>query len=396
MAKRHISTGIDIGTSSVRVVIAEHDARGGQPEIIGMGIAESRGLRHGYIVSVPEASESIREAIEKAEKAANAEVKKAFVAVGGLSVESVLSTGSVFVSRADNEVTPEDIDKAMEAAQDAAGLSANDQVIQAIPTAVILDGKEVLGRPTGLKGSRVETHTLFITCLSQHLHDFIAAVEEAGVAVEDVMPSPIAASFVTLTKRQKTAGCMLANIGAETLSVAVFENSMPVSLKIYPIGGMEITNDIALGFKIPLEEAEKIKKGINLNVYPKKKVNEIINARLSDIFDIIEAHLKKLGKNNLLPAGIVITGGSAALTGIEDFAKNTLKLPSKVAYMDSMKNTKYKTTDTSWSVAYGLCIMGVDHAGESGGIILSQNGRKRGGLRELLKPFFHWFKRFLP
>lgn len=278
MARRHISTGIDIGTSAVRVIIAEHNPRGGQPEIIGMGIAESRGLRHGYIVSVPEAADSIREAINKAEKAANVDVKKAFVAVGGLSVESTLATGSVFVSRADNEVTPVDVDKAMDAAQDAAGLSANDQVIQIIPTAIMLDGKEVFGRATGLKGSRLETHTLFITCLSQHLHDFIAAVEETGVAVDDVMPSPIAASFVTLTKRQKTAGCMLANIGAETLSVAVFENNIPVSLKIYPIGGMEITNDIALGFKIPLEEAEKIKKGINLNVYPKKKVNEIINA----------------------------------------------------------------------------------------------------------------------
>ena len=119
-------------------------------------------------------------------------------------------------------------------------------------------------------------------------------------------------------------------------------------------------------------------------------MNEIINARLSDIFDIIEAHLKKLGKNNLLPAGIVITGGSAALTGIEDFAKTTLKLPSKVAYMDSMKNTKYKTTDTSWSVAYGLCIMGVDHAEESIGIKLV--GKSKRGATNVGE----WFKQFLP
>ncbi|NTV44746.1 MAG: cell division protein FtsA [Candidatus Yonathbacteria bacterium] len=390
MARRHISTGIDIGTSAVRVVIAEHDKNGGQPEIIGMGIAESRGLRHGYIISPSEAVASIRDAVDKAEKAANVEVKKAFVAVGGLSVESTSATGSVFVSRADNEVTESDIEKATDAAQEAAHLSPNDQIIQVLPIVVSLDGKEVFGRANGLKGSRLEVNTLFITCLSQHLHDFIAAVEEAGISVDDVMPSPIAASFVTLTKRQKTAGCMLANIGAETLSIAVFENNMPVSLKIYPIGGMEITNDIALGFKIPLEEAEKVKKGMNLNVYPKKKVNEIINARLSDIFDIIEAHLKRLGKNNLLPAGIVITGGSAALVGIEDFAKSTLKLPSKVAYMDSMKNTKYKTTDTSWSVAYGLCIMGIGHNEDSSGIRLIS--KSKGGAKNIGQ----WFKQFLP
>jgi cell division protein FtsA len=390
MARRHISTGIDIGTSAVRVLVAEYDKSGGQPTILGTGISESRGLRHGYIVSVAEAAESIREAIRKAETAANTEIKHAYLSVGGLSVESTHSSGSVFVSRADGEVTSTDITQAIEAAQEAAHLSPNDQVIQDIPVSYTLDGKEVLGHPEGMKGSRLEANVLFVTCLAQHLHDFISAVEEAGVRVDDVMASPIAASFVTLTKRQKTAGCMLANIGAETLSVAVFENNMPVSLKIYPIGGMEITNDIALGFKIPLDEAEKVKRGMNIAMYPKKKVTDIIEARLSDIFDIISAHLKQHGKNNLLPAGIIITGGSAALTGIEEFAKNSLKLPSKVAFMDSMKNTKYKTTDTGWSVAYGLCIMGIDGGEHTGITRITKGGMKN------VKGVGEWLKQFLP
>lgn len=390
MARRHISTGIDIGTSSVRVLVAQHDRSGGQPTILGTGIADSKGLRHGYIVSITEAAESIREAIRKAEAAANIEIKRAYLAVGGLSVESTQATGSVFVSRADGEVMHSDIIQAIEAAQEAAHLSPNDQVIQDIPISFTLDSKEVLGHPEGMKGSRLEARVLFITCLTQHLQDFISAVEEAGVQVDDVMASPIAASFVTLTKRQKTAGCMLANIGAETLSVAVFENNMPVSLKIYPIGGMEITNDIALGFKIPLDEAEKVKRGMNIAMYPKKKVADIIEARLSDIFDIISAHLKQHGKNSLLPAGIIITGGSAALTGIEEFAKNSLKLPSKVAFMDSMQHTKYKTTDTGWSVAYGLCIMGIDD-GENTGITRVAKGGMKG-----VKGVGEWFKQFLP
>jgi cell division protein FtsA len=387
MARRNISTGIDIGTSSVRVLVAEHNKDSGQPTILGTGIAESRGLRHGYIVSVEEAAESIHEAIRKAEETSNVEIKHAYLAIGGLSVESTPSSGSVFVSRADGEVTHTDITQAIEAAREAAHLSPNDQVIQDIPLSYILDGKEVLGNPESMKGSRLEVNVLFITCLSQHLHDFISAVEKAGAQVDDVMASPIAASFVTLTKRQKTAGCMLANIGAETLSVAVFENNMPISLKIYPIGGMEITNDIALGFKIPLDEAEKVKRGMNIAMYPKKKVADIIEARLSDIFDIIAAHLKQHGKNSLLPAGIIITGGSAALTGIEEFARNSLKLPSKVAFMDSMKNTKYKTTDTGWSVAYGLCIMGID-----GGENTSIPRMPKGGIKNIGE----WLKQFLP
>lgn len=389
MARRHISTGIDIGTSSVRVLVAEHGKDGGQPTILGTGLAESRGLRHGYIVSVAEAAESIREAVLKAQEAANVEIKHAYLAIGGLSVESTQSSGSVFVSRADGEIISTDITQAIEAAQEAAHLSPNDQVIQDIPVSFTLDGKDVLGNPEGMKGSRLEAKVLFITCLSQHLHDFISAAEEAGIQIDDVMASPIAASFVTLTKRQKTAGCMLANIGAETLSVAVFENNMPVSLKIYPIGGMEITNDIALGFKIPLDEAEKVKRGMNIAMYPKKKVTDIIEARLSDIFDIIAAHLKQHGKNNLLPAGIIITGGSAALTGIEEFAKNSLKLPSKVAFMDSMQHTKYKTTDTGWSVAYGLCIMGIDGT-EQIGMTHLKKGVKG------VKHVGEWFKQFLP
>ncbi|MFC1614955.1 cell division protein FtsA [Patescibacteria group bacterium] len=386
MARRNITTGIDIGTSHVRVVVAEY-TDGGMPKIIGTGSVESRGLRHGYIVNMPEATESINRAVKKAEKASGTQIRKAFVAIGGLSLESSLETAAVFISRADNEVTETDIENVVDASEEQIGSSANKQIIHAIPTQFRLDGETVLGKPTGMKGSRLEVTTLFVTCLTQHLNDFVQAVEEAGVQVEDIMASPIAASFVTLNKRQKTAGCVLANIGAQTLSIAVFENNIPISLKIFPIGGEEITNDIALGLKIPLDEAEDVKIGEHLHSYPKKKLEDIIQARLSDIFDLVDAHLKKIKKNGLLPAGIIITGGSSAIPFIEDFAKTSLKLPSKVAVPEFIKNTG-SGVDTCWSVAYGLCIMGVDAENEEGTGMKLARKTKNGALA--------WLKQFLP
>ena len=375
MARRHIETGIDIGSSNVRVVVSEYMEGATLPIIIGTGIAEARGMRHGYIVNIPETVESIRLALAQAEKSSAVKIKRAFIAIGGISVESETASGSVFVSRADNEVTDMDVSLAITAAEEHLHKGANKEILQQIPVSFKLDNEQVLGKPQGMKGSRLEATALFITCLSQHLKDFFDAAEQVGISVDDVLPSPIAASFATLAKRQRTAGCALANIGAETLSLAVFENDMPISLKIFPIGGMEITNDIALGLRVPLEEAEEIKRGSRISSYSKKKVDDIVGARLSDIFDLINAHLKKIGKQGLLPAGIIITGGSSAIPLIENLAKETLQIPSKVAQPDFAKNTKNQIHDASWAVAYGLTIMGLNDNGNTAGGLLIPHAR---------------------
>src|ERR1035437_7050335 len=205
---------------------------------------------------------------------------------------------------------------------------------------------------------------LFIPCIDHHLNDILESVEGAGIRVEDVMAAPVAASLVTLTKSQKIAGVVLCNIGAETVSIAVFENSVPVSLEIFPIGSTDITNDIALGLKVPLEEAEQIKIGaITGSSYPRKKLEEIITARLSDIFELIEAHLKKIGRNGLLPAGVIITGGGSGLNSINEIAKASLQMPSRIGTIGVLDG-KSSFKDATWAVAYGLCIWGA-HADES-------------------------------
>jgi cell division protein FtsA len=267
----------------------------------------------------------------------------------------------------------------------------NKKIIHSIPLQYKVDGRATLGKPEGMKGSKFEIKMLYITCLEHHINDLMQAVEDAGVSVEDVMASPIAASLITLSKSQKIAGCVLANIGAETVSIAVFENNAPASLEVFDIGSTDITNDIALGLKVPLEEAEQIKIGaITCSSYPRKKLEEIISARLSDIFELIETHLKKIGRNGLLPAGIVITGGASGLSGIKESAESSLRLPSRIGTFTFGPEEKHSFRDATWAVAYGLCVLG-SRTDEDASIDTSNLF-----LMKIWKAIVSWVKQLLP
>ena len=346
-----------------------------------------------------EASQSVRQAIEKAEKAAGVTVKRAFVSVGGVGLGSAVASGSVAIARADLEVTNLDLESAQEAAEAAIpeALILNRKVINTIPLQTLLDGKPALGRIEGMRAGKLEVKVLFITCLEHHLEDLIRVVEGAGVEVVDVVAAPIAASFVTLSKKQKRAGCALINIGAETLSLVVFENSNPVSLEVFEMGGADVTNDMALGLKISLEEAESVKLGSwTRSDYPKKKIEDLIGRRLSTMLDLVAAHLKKIGRHSLLPAGIVLTGGSAGLLGLRDFAVEVLKLPAKVGEIHFGDEEKYATKDLPWSVAYGLAIVGFNSDNEQG--LVGQRGMDKlaEGGKKSLRTLTHWFNKFIP
>ena len=385
---RNIITGIDVGTHTIRVVVSELVRGNGAPHIIGTGLAESKGLRHGYIVNERDAVESISTAIRTAEKSSGVTIKNAYLSIGGISLESLTSNGTTVISRADSEVTDLDIDKILKSSEDNLPNIQNKKIIDTIPVTFKLDGKEVLGKPQGMKGTKLEVKTLFITCLEQHLNDLVHAVEEAGVDVVDYVAAPIAASLIALSKKQRVVGCVLVNIGAETVSLAVFDDDTPISLQVFPIGSTDITNDIALGLRIPLEEAERLKLGSLSDNHSKKKLDEIIEARLSDIFDLVEAHLKKIGRNELLPAGVIITGGGAGIGTIEDLARAALKLPSKIAAPLPLTNQKGQVRDSSWFVAYGLCVYGfMDRRPSRGG---------SGGSSPLWNTVKGWLKELMP
>jgi cell division protein FtsA len=389
-----IVTGIDVGTHHVKVVIAEAaDDPRQPPRILGTGYAESRGLKQGYIVSVSEVARSIAAATAQASKAARVKVKRAYLGLGGVGLDEAFARGDAVVERGNSEVTERDIPHAIAASEKTLAPAAilNRKIIHTIPLQFSIDGVRVMGgSPVGMKGMRISVETLFITCLERHVSDLVAATEEAGIEVEDVVASPIAASFVALTKMQKRVGCVLANVGAETLSMVVFEDSRPISLKVFPTGGSDITNDLALGLRIPPEDAEQLKQGAVLgSSFPKKKVDDLIARRVSDMFKLIESHLKKIGKDELLPAGIILTGGGSSLQTISDLAKAILRLPSRTASLTDSAAAKTQLKDGSWAVAYGLTVWGLTQGGD---IEICRENE----FWDVIKNLWRWFKKFLP
>ena len=353
---RPVYCGIDIGTFHVKIVIASPAENSDLPmQILGTGTSTSRGMRHGYIVDKLDAKKSVKEALIRASSAAHTQVKSARLGLGGVGLDEIRSTGDVTLTPSGGIVNDRAIELALrDAEKRASGKLGNRSIIHTIPLEYRVDGSKVYGKPTGLQGTKLAIDTLLITILTQHYDDLVEAVESCGVEVEGVMASPLAASLVTLTKAQKTAGVVLANIGAETFSILVIEDDTPISLKVLPTGSADITNTLALSFQIPLSEAEQLKRGAvtGSDIAP-KRMETIVSTRLKEMFTLVNAHLKVIGRQRLLPAGIVITGGGSGLASAQEIAKAILKLPSQVGQIGMLPRTA--SVDATWAVAYGLC-----------------------------------------
>ena len=356
MTRNNYTCGIDIGTNSIKVIVVGFDKDKKESTILATGTSQVSGMRLGYIINVDSVSEGIKKAIKQVESTLGTKIRKASVSIGGIGLGSVISTGSTIISKADQEITKLDVVKVIENSEEGIDI-INKKIIHTIPISYKLDGKDVYVRPEGLRGIKLEVKTLFVTCLKQNIEDLITALSLAKIDIEEIIASPIITGNVLLGIKQKTAGCVLVDIGAETVSTAVFENNIPISVQILPIGGMDITKDIALGLKISLEEAESIKMGSVIGGdYSKKKVDEIIEARLIDMFELIGNNLKRLKRSELLPAGVIITGGGSSINNIEEIARTQLKLPVKVGPSDYSLNTKFKIRDNSWYTALGLAL----------------------------------------
>ncbi len=429
--QRQITCGIDIGTYHVKVVATESNPDTKlPPKIIGTGFAESKGLRHGYIMNIEEVSRSVGQAVRSAEKTAGVKLTNAYVSFGGIGLSAHTFQGTYTVEHTEGEITDNDIEKVIEEAKNEmpVSFSQNRKVLHTFPLAFKVDGRLVLGRPQGMKGLKIEARVLFVMCLTHHLNDTLLAVSDAGIEVDDIIASPIAASSVILTRTQKAQGCVLANIGSETTSIVVYEEGRPISLEVFPIGSSNISIDIALGLRIPFEEAEILKHGNAQKINSshgvseahegkndrnesrneskearrekenikernrehdnKRKLDEIIKARLIDIFELVENHLEKIGRNGLLPAGIIITGGGGSLGSIEEVARASLSLPSKRPETKFETNTKGHIKSGEWAVSYGLCVLG--NSDEEGGYTPTQ--RNVNYFQKLIK----WIKQFLP
>lgn len=396
--------GMDLGTDSVKAVAIETFLGESAPRVIGVGAALARGVKKGAVTEPEEAGRAIKEAMDALEKSTGIKSRGAYVGIGGAGLSFQKSKGLVAISRADGEVAKEDASRAVAASEANLSRLQNKEVLHKFPITYRVDNDVSARDPVGLVGMRLEAEVLFITAFSPSIKNAIKSFEEAGVAVEEVVGSPLAAARAVLDEREKEVGVMLMDIGSTTTSIMLFEEGIPYSLEVLPFGSANITHDIATGFRTTLEEAEKLKinygslrpesaetkknpRGGDLvyGAYSKKKLSEIIEARMDDIFELAEKHLKKYERAGLLAAGVVLVGGGANLPGIEILARERLKLHAKVAEPANLGGFKEKVKNPAWSVAVGAALMALD-----------QNSGASSFLRGRSGSLFKWLRAFLP
>lgn len=383
--KQTINVGIDIGTSLTRVVVCgERVGENNLPVILGLGISQTKGMRHGYIVNREDTLHSLKKAIKDAENQSGLKIKQANIAIGGVGIDAQYAVGSSVVTRADGVIGKFDIEKAISDCEASLDLK-NRSMLHAFPVSFKIDGKEYPVRPEGITGLKLEVRTLFITCFAQHLDDLLGVIGDAGVKVLGFTATPIATEGLLLTDLQRNFGCTLIDVGAETVSVSVFENNTLISLHVFDIGSLNITKDLALGLRITPEEAESIKLGVvSFQSVPKKKLEEIMEARLSDIFELVDKYLKKMGRSGLLPAGAIIIGASAQMNMMENVAKTMLKVPVRIGYVE-MPGAKGPVKDQRLLVAYSVANSGTESNVKTSSRSNSSDGE---GFIAVIKNFF--------
>lgn len=393
--KTSSTVGIDIGTHAVRVVVCDRGVDG-TAGILGSGEAKSHGMRHGYVVNRDEVARTLMEAIRKAETASGTKIRHAALCVGGVGIGCEYATGTAIITRADSIISKFDIEKAISDAEVSLDLK-NKTILYALPTFFLVDGKEIPGRPEGVVGMKLEVRTLFVNVFSQHVDDLVAIATDLGIKVTQLYPAPIVASNLILTELQKNLGCVLVDLGAETTSVSVYENNMLTATHVFGVGSLDITKDLALGLRISPEDAENLKLGVvSFQQVPKKKVDEIVEARLSDIFDLVNKYLKKIGRSGLLPAGAILVGGGSQLPLVETVAKNTLKIPAKIGRLDIGAPSPQNTT-AHQSSALDIRLANAYAAASSGASQSRKRASSHDGENEnIITAIKHFFKQLMP
>ena len=361
--KNKYTTGIDIGTHSIKIVTTEERTNNHNPRIVHALESPSHGFRNGYVTDIDAASNSLFQALKKNELHTKAKIDEVRVSISGAGLSSQYIKTSIDISKKDNEITESHIDQIIQKAETLFSQKyPNKKILHIVPTDYYVDGRSVLGNPIGIYGYTLEVKIIIITIFEHHYDAFIMLAERNNITIQEMIAAPLADAEISASYRQKSQGCIIVNIGSETTSLVTFENGTVSSLKIIPIGSNDITNDIALGLQTSLDIAEDVKIQKNKN-YPKNKTEEIVHARVTDILEFIERHLESIKKNRLLPAGIIFSGGGSRLEFLEDYAKKILQLPAeKISiYRVSKKTKRNVNIGPQYSVAYGLCFMGDGH-----------------------------------
>ncbi len=388
LSRGNFVTGLDIGTSSIKVAVAER--RSGKPALVHVAKIECHGLRKGAIVEMSEASQAVNRALVGVKKISKSAARNVYISIGTPQAKMQSSRGIVAVSRADAEIYQDDIDRAKRASE-AVNLPQNRMIIHTLTKEFIVDGVGDIADPLGLSGSRLEVQSLIIDAFSPHIKNLMRAVELAGGEVAGLVFGPLVAARAALSKKQKDLGTALVDIGAGTTGLSVYEEGRLVGVAKFPVGAANISNDIAVGLKIPVDAAEEVKlhygyaiakdvgqkEQIELKKFlaeakgsvSRRFVAEVIESRLEEVFDLVNEELKVLQKFGELPGGVVLVGGGAKLPGITDLAKQEMKLSSQIGFAQAEEweaeggSFKEFLEDPEFAGAFGLVLWGVDGEG---------------------------------
>jgi cell division protein FtsA len=413
MNQRNLAVGIDVGSTKITTAIGQMQ-EGGSIDLIGVGYAPSNGLRKGMVVDIEDTVSSISASLEEAERMSGLPINQAVVSIGGVHIQSTSSKGVIAVSRPDGEITDNDVLRVLDAAR-AVSVPPNREILHALPRNYSIDGQTGIKDPMGMSGIRLEVETQVISGATATVKNLTKCLSQAGIQITDLVFTPLAAGRALLSKRQREIGVALIDIGGGTTSYAIYEEGDVLHAGVLPIGATHITNDIAIGLRTSIDTAEiiKVKYGsaiperfngteeVDLKKIDKneegtinlKYVAEIIEARLTEILVMVRDELRKVGREGMLPAGVILTGGGAKQDGLVELAKQTLRLPSQVGVVShDVSGMVDNLGDPLYSASVGLMLWGL----EAGKAPSNQKGSNPIKLGSALTKARGIFKQFLP
>jgi len=375
--KKKTIAAIDVGTTKVYSAIAEV-GENSKINVIGVGLTPSRGLHKGMVVNIQEAAESIRESVKKAEQFSGIKIESAYIGVTGRHVTSLNNKGAVAITRGDRLVRSEDLRRVLQSASSVIKLPSDRRLIHVIPRGYVVDGETAVKNPVGMHGNRLDVETHVITAAVTSVQNLVKCVRSVGIDVEDLVLEPVASSEAVLTEDEKRVGVILADIGGGTTDICVFREGSIWHTAVVPVAGYQLTRDIAIGLGIPFEVAEEMKKryGTVLPVFEPKKhattevssdshggVNhedlcEILRARIEEVLRLIVLELPRSESEQLVPAGLVLTGGSSNLAGIDTLGEQILGIPVRVGSPMDVHGQADTLNDPAYATGLGLLLWG--------------------------------------
>lgn len=384
------AVGIDVGTKNVRCVIGYIDADGDAPKIVGVGTAPNSGMRKGTVTNLAGPAEAIDTALGAAERMSGHQVKTAVLSVNGSHLTSTKADGMITVGTTDNEVTPGDIVR-LEDMATTGKIAQNREILEIVAHSYRLDGQDNIKDPIGMTGTRLEIKANVVSGLLPHITNLQKLAEMAKVEVSSVVPAVLASAQAVLTENQRENGVAVLDIGAATTGLAVFEEGDLQYLSVIPLGGQNVTNDLAIGLRTDPEIAESVKLaharfgGKKLGKvetkhekktysFEQSEIDEIVGARYEEIFEAVAKELKKAGRAGKLPSGAVLTGGGANTKGLVDFTKEQLGVAARLGKPSEYGGASNEIKGPEFSAAAGLML--IDAASDASYAKSPQNAKK--------------------